>query len=164
MKDTTMRQTILVASLLGVAALAVGCTSKEVTGAVAPKQAEPAAAYLEKAKAETKEAAQEMRNYAYAERAEFVVKMKKELVSIQDELDQLGAKVESAGGSAKADAKVKLAAVREKWAQAKKQVDRAETATASDWDDVKSGFKQSYVDLRDSFDKTRQWLSDKIAP
>jgi hypothetical protein len=90
--------------------------------------------------------------------------MKKDLVSIQEELDGLGAKVESAGGSAKAEAKVKLAAVREKWAQAKKQVDRAETATASDWDDVKGGFKQSYADLKDSFDKTRQWLSDKIAP
>jgi hypothetical protein len=159
-----MRHTILVTTLLGAAALAVGCTSKEVKAAVAPKQAEPSAVHLEKAKAESKQAAHEMRDYAYAEKAEFVVQMKKELVSIQDELDQLGAKVESAGGSAKADAKVKLAAVREKWAQAKKQVDRAETATASDWDDVKSGFKQSYVDLNDSFDKIRQWLSDKIAP
>jgi acyl-CoA reductase-like NAD-dependent aldehyde dehydrogenase len=164
MKGRTMRHAILATTLLGAAALAVGCTSKEVKASVEPKQAQPSAAHLEKAKAETKQAEQEMRNYAYAERAEFVVKMKKELVSIQDELDQLGAKVESAGGSAKADARVKLAAVREKWAQAKKQVDRAETATASDWDDVKSGFKQSYVDLKDSFDKTRQWLSDKIAP
>ena len=159
-----MRHTILVATVLSVAALAVGCTSKDGKSAVAPKQGETAAVHLDKAKAETKEAAQAMRDYAYAEKAEFVVQMKKELVSIQDELDQLGAKVESAGGSAKADAKVKLTAVREKWAQAKKQVDRAETATASDWDDVKSGFKQSYVDLKDSFDKTRQWLSDKIAP
>jgi hypothetical protein len=159
-----MRHTILMTALLGAAALAAGCTSKEVKAAVPPKQAEPAAVHLEKAKAETKEAAQSMRDYAYAEKAEFVVKMKKDLVSIQEELDQLGAKVENTGSSAKADAKVKLAAVREKWAQAKKQVDRAETATASDWDDVKSGFKQSYADLRDSFDKTRQWLSDKIAP
>lgn len=120
-----MRHAILATTLLGAAALAVGCTSKEVKASVEPKQAQPSAAHLEKAKAETKQAEQEMRNYAYAERAEFVVKMKKELVSIQDELDQLGAKVESAGGSAKADARVKLAAVREKWAQAKKQVDRA---------------------------------------
>jgi hypothetical protein len=163
-KGETMRHTILMAAFFSAAALAAGCTSKEVKAAVPPKQAEPAAVHLEKAKAETKEAAQSMRDYAYAEKAEFVVKMKKDLVSIQEELDQLGAKVENTGSSAKADAKVKLAAVREKWAQAKKQVDRAETATASDWDDVKSGFKQSYADLRDSFDKTRQWLSDKIAP
>jgi hypothetical protein len=158
-----MRHTLLMTAFLG-AALAAGCTSNEVKAAVPPKQAEPAAAHLEKAKVETKQAAQSMRDYAYAEKAEFVAKMKADLVSIQVELDQLGAKVESAGGAAKADAKVKLAAVREKWAQAKRQVDRAQIATASDWDDVKNGFKQSYADLKDSFDKTRQWLSDKIAP
>jgi len=163
-KAKTMRHTILMTALLGAAALAAGCTSKEVKAAVPPQQAEPATVHLEKAKAETKEAAQSMRDYAYAEKAEFVIKMKKDLVSMQEELDQLGAKMESTGSSAKADAKVRLAAVREKWAQAKKQVDRAENATASDWDDVKSGFKQSYADLKDSSDKTRQWLSDKIAP
>jgi len=54
--------------------------------------------------------------------------------------------------------------VREKWTQTKQQLDRAETATASNWDEVKNGFKQSYADLKNSFEKTRQWLSDKIAP
>jgi hypothetical protein len=120
--------------------------------------------HLEKAKAETKEAAQAMRDYAYAEKTEFVDRMGKELVSIQEELDRLGTKVDKASGAAKADAKVKLQTARDKWAQAKKQLDQAETATESSWDDVKTGFKQSYGDLKDSFDKTRQWLSDKIAP
>ena len=105
-----------------------------------------------------------MRDYAYAEKTEFVDRMGKELVSIQEELDRLGTKVDSASGAAKADAKVKLQTARDKWAQAKKQLDRAESATESTWDDVKSGFKQSYTDLQDSFAKTRQWLSDKIAP
>jgi hypothetical protein len=164
MKGTAVRHTILVTTLLGAAALTVGCTSRDSKAVVAPKPAEPSAVHLEKAKAETKEAAQSMRDYVYAEKTEFVAKMKKDLVSIQEELDRLGAKVEGASGSAKADAKIKLAAVREKWAQAKQRLDRAETATESTWDDVKSGFKQSYVDLKDSFDKTRQWLSDKIAP
>ena len=90
--------------------------------------------------------------------------MRRELVSTQEELDRLSAKVESAGGAVKTDAKAKLETVREKWTQAKKQLDRAETGTASDWEDVKNGFKQSYTDLKDSSDKTRQWLSDKIAP
>ena len=159
-----MRHTILVTAFLTAATLAMGCTSKEVKAAVAPKPADPAAVHLDKAKAETKQAAQAMRDYAYAEKTEFVDKMKKELVSTQEELDWLSAKVESAGGAVKTDAKARLDAVREKWAQAKKQLDRAETATASDWDDVKSGFKQSYADLQDSSAQTRQWLSDKIAP
>lgn len=163
-KGRTMKHAILVTAFLTAAALTVGCTSKKVKAAVAPKQADPAAVHLDKAKAETKQAAQAMRDYAYAEKTEFVDKMRKELVSTQEELDRLSAKVESSGGAVKTDAKARLETVREKWTQAKKQLDRAETATASDWEDVKSGFKQSYTDLKDSSDKTRQWLSDKIAP
>jgi Arc/MetJ family transcription regulator len=159
-----MRHTILVTTFFVAGALAVGCTSKDGKSAVAPKKGETAAAHLDKAKAETKQAAQAMRDYAYAEKAEFVDKMKKDLVGMQEELDRLGAKVDKASGAAKADAKVKLGTVRENWTQAKKQLDRAETATASDWDDVKNGFKQSYSNLKDSVEKTRQWLSDKIAP
>ena len=155
-----MRHAIIITTFLVAAASAAGCTSK----AAAPKQQGAAAVQLDKAKTETKQAAQAMRDYAYAEKAEFVDSMKKELVSIQEELDRLGTKADKASGAAKDDAKVKLQAARDKWAQAKKQLDQAETATASNWDDVKTGFKQSYADLQDSFTKTRQWLSDKIAP
>jgi hypothetical protein len=159
-----MRYTILVATFLLTGAVVVGCTSRDKKSAVAPNQGKIAAAHLDKAKAETKQAAQAMRDYAYAEKAEFVDNRKKDLVSMQEELDRLAAKVEKASGAAKDDAKVKLGTVRDNWIQAKKQLDRAETATASDWDDVKNGFKQSYSNLKDSVEKTRQWLSDKIAP
>jgi chromosome segregation ATPase len=151
---------MIVTTFFVAAASAAGCTSK----ASGPKQQGSAAVQLDKAKTETKQAAQAMRDYAYAEKAEFVDSMKKELVNIQEELDRLGTKAEEASGAAKADANVKLKAVHEKWMQTKKQLDRAESATESTWDDVKSGFKQSYTDLQDSFAKTRQWLSDKIAP
>jgi len=49
-----MKHTILVTTLLTATAFAVGCTSKEVKAAAPPKQADPAAAHLDKAKAETK--------------------------------------------------------------------------------------------------------------
>jgi cell division protein FtsX len=159
-----MRHTILVTTFFISGVCLVSCTSKDAKSAAAPKPQGSAAVQLEKAKAETKEAAQAMRDYAYAEKTEFVDRMGKELVSIQEELDRLGTKVDKANGAAKADAKVKLQAARDKWAQAKKQLDQAETATESSWDDVKAGFKQSYAELQDSFAKTRQWLSDKIAP
>ncbi len=142
----------------------VGCNSRDSKSAAALKPQGSAAVHLEKAKAETREVAQAMRDYAYAEKAEFVDRMGKELVNIQEELDRLGTKVDKASGAAKADARVELRTARGKWAQAKKQLDQAEIATESSWDDVKTGFKQSYADLKDSFEKTRQWLSDKIAP
>jgi len=146
-----MRHTILVITFLIVAALAVGCTSTDGKPAGGPKQSETGPA-------------QAMQDYTYAQKAEFVDKMKKELVEIQEELDRLSAKVDRSSGAAKADARTKLEAVREKWAQAKKQLDQAESATDSTWDDVKGGFKKSYGELMDSFEKTRQWLSDKIEP
>ena len=59
---------------------------------------------------------------------------------------------------------MRIKALRKKWAPDKKRLDRAGSATESNWDDVKAGFKKSYGDLQDSFEKTRQWLSEKIAP
>jgi hypothetical protein len=160
LKGRTMRHTMLGITFPLFAGLVGGCTSTDGRN----EGGSAAAAQSDKAKMETKEAAQAMQNYAYAEKAEFVNKMKKELAAIQEELDRLTAKVDRSSGTAKADAKTKLEAVREKWAQAKKQLDQAENATESNWDDVKGGFKKSYGEMKDSFEKTRQWLSDKIAP
>ncbi len=90
--------------------------------------------------------------------------MKKELAEIQNELDQLSAKIDKSSGAVKADAKTQLEALREKWAQAKKQLDQAESSTESTWEKVKDNLKKYYGELKDSLEKTRRWLSDKIKP
>lgn len=159
-----MKQNLLFIMLVLVTGLTVGCQSKDEQPTSAPTPSEAASAQLDEVKTETKEAAQAVQDYAYAERAEFVDKMKSGLVEIQAELDRLSAKVDRSNGAVKADAKTKLDAVREKWVQAQKQLDQAESATESNWSDVKDGFNQSYSDLADSFSTTRQWLSDKIEP
>jgi outer membrane PBP1 activator LpoA protein len=158
-----MRHGTQIISFLLVAALAVGCTPTDEKSAVGPEEGKPAAQF-DKAKTEMKEAAQSMQDYTYAQKAEFVAKMKKELAEIQEELDRLSAKVDRSSGAVKAEAATQLEAVREKWAQAKRQLDRAGSATESTWDDVKGGFETIYGELEDSFDKTRQWVSDKIEP
>jgi len=126
--------------------------------------AETAAARGDKPKTETKETAQAAQDYAYAQKKEFAHKMREELAKIQKELDRLSAKVDKSSGAAKADAKARLEVVRKQWAEAKKKLDQAESATESTWDDVKHEFGKSYAELKDSFEKARQWLSDKIAP
>jgi outer membrane PBP1 activator LpoA protein len=158
-----MRDRILTIAFLIAAAVAVGLTSTDGTSAAGQERGETAAAKRDKVKAEAKEAAQEARDYTYAQKAEFAHKMKEELVQIQEELDRLSAKVDRSSGTAKADAKAKLEVVRKKWAQAKKRLDQAEGATESTWDEVKDGFRKSYGELKDSFEKARRWLSDKIA-
>jgi phage host-nuclease inhibitor protein Gam len=162
--EDSMRHAIRNIALLSLAALAVSCTSKDKESAAEPQQSETAAAQLDKAKVESKEAARAMQDYSYAQRDEFVAQMRKELAEIEEELDRLSAKVDGASGVAKTDAEAKLEAVREKWVLAKTQLDRAENATESTWDDVKGTFKKSYGDLKDSVEDARQWLSDKIKP
>jgi hypothetical protein len=146
------------------AALAAGCKATADKPSSGTPQDSGSAFQLGKAKAATIEATQAMEDYAYARKAEFVVKMNKDLDVLQDDVNLLAAKADSTGGAAKADAKAKLVAVREKWAKTKQQLDQADNATESTWSDVKSGFKESYAGLKDSVDTTRQWLSEKIAP
>jgi hypothetical protein len=159
-----MRHAIRNIALLSLAALAVSCTSKGKESAAEPQQGETAAAYLDKAKVESKEAARAMQDYSYAQRDEFVAQMRKELADIQVELDRLSAMVDGASGVAKTDAKAKLEAAREEWVQAKTQLDRAESANESTWDSAKGTFRKSYGDLKDSVEDARRWLSDKIKP
>lgn len=157
-----MRYTILVVTFLLTAAFAVDCTPGKSADGPTPPQT--AAAKLDKAKTETKEAARAVQDYAYAQKAELIDKMNKELAGIQEELDRLSAKVDNSSDMAKADAKTKVDAVRAKVVRVKKQLDQAENATESNWNEVKGGFKESYGELKSSVDKTRQWLSDKIEP
>jgi hypothetical protein len=163
-KGKRMRPSNLVIPCFLAAALAAGCQSTAAKSAAETKQQETAALQLNKAKVATTEAAQAMADYAYTQKAEFVAQMNKGLVATQEELDRLGAKVESSAGAAKADAKAKLQAVRDQWTQTKQQLNQAENATESTWNDVKRSFKESYAGLKASIDDTRQWLSDKIAP
>ena len=161
MKNSTLAISVFIFSA---ATLAVGCKSTADRPTNGTQQDSAAALQLGKAKAATVEAAQAMADYTYARKAEFVAKMNKNLGVLQDDLNLLAAKVDDSGGAVKADAKAKLEVVREKWAKTKQQLDQAENATESTWNDVKSGFGESYAALKDSFDTTRQWLSQKIAP
>ncbi len=163
----TTRHTVLGTTFFLAAGLAMGCASTERRPAAEPSQAGGAAAEVDKGKTEADQAArdaQEAQDYAYAKKADLIDKMTKELADIQAELDRLSAKVEKSTGEAKAEAKLKLEAAREQWAKAKKQLEAAQGATESTWDDVKSGVKKSYGELQDSVAKARQWVSDKIEP
>jgi predicted nucleic acid-binding Zn-ribbon protein len=161
MPMTNSKLTLL---LFVIAASVAGCKST-ADNPTKDRQPDSAAAFqLAKAKAATAEAAVAMDDYAYARKAEFVATMNKELGILQDDLNLLGTKVENSSGAVKADAKAKLEVVREKWVKTRQQLNQAENATDSTWNDVKSGFKGSYADLKDSIAATRQWLSEKIAP
>ena len=157
-----MKHQRLIITFLSVAAFAVGCKPSAERSAADNREA--TAQQMDKVKTETKEAAQDMNDYSFAQKAEYTEKMQSQLAEINRDLDQLAAKIEKSSDAAKAEAKPKLQALREQAAKLNKHLDEARNATESTWDDVKAGFKKGYGELKDGFQQARQWVSDKIAP
>jgi ElaB/YqjD/DUF883 family membrane-anchored ribosome-binding protein len=148
-----MKNKTLAITILSIAAFAVGCNKEQTTSQ-----------QLENVKTETKEAAQDMKDYTFAQKAEFVKQMQIQLDNLNKDLDQLAAKIESSSDAVKAEAKPKLQALRDQAAQLNKQLDDARNATESTWDSVKAGFQKAYEATKNGFNQARQWVSDKIAP
>jgi chromosome segregation ATPase len=105
-----------------------------------------------------------LKDYAYAQKAEFIATMRERLDAINREIDELAVKVENSNDSVKAEAQGKLQELRNQTAKLTTQLDDAQEATASTWDDIKAGFWKTYSSLESGFNQARQWVSDKIAP
>ena len=140
-------------TFLSVVAFAVGCNQEPTTSQ-----------QIDKAKTETATAAHDMKDYAFAQKTEFVAKMQGQLDALNKDLDQLSARIESSSDAIKADAKPKLQALRDQSAQLTKQLDNARNATESTWDSVKAASEKAFDSAKDGFQQARQWLSDKIQP
>ena len=119
---------------------------------------------IETVKTETKQAAQDMKDYTFAQKAEFVKAMQGQLTTLNQDLDKLSAKIESSSDAIKAGAKPKLQALRDQATKLNQQLADTQNATESTWDSVKADSKKAYETLANSFTKARQWVSDKIAP
>ena len=148
-----MKFTSALLSVLAAAAFTVGCD-----------KAETPAQQLDKVQAKTAEAAQDMKDYTFAQKAEFTAKMESELAAINKDLDLLAAKIEKSSDAVKAEAKPRLESLRQQSAKLNTQLDEVRNATESTWDSVKAGSKKAYAELKDGFNQARQWVSEKIAP
>jgi tetrahydromethanopterin S-methyltransferase subunit G len=149
-----MKNILFITTIIA-AAFVVGCK---------PSTQETTAQQLDKAQAETKAAAQQMRDYTFAQKAEFVTAMQAQLADLNRNLDELSAKIEKSSEAVKADAMPKLAALRDQATQLTKRLDDVTNATESTWGTIKADFEKAYAGLKDGFAQSRQWLSDKIAP
>jgi hypothetical protein len=90
--------------------------------------------------------------------------LKGQLAGINQELDELAARIEKSSDAVKAEARPKLQALRDQADKLKAKIDEAGNATESTWDSVKAGSKEAYANLKDGFQQARQWVSEKIAP
>jgi predicted nucleic acid-binding Zn-ribbon protein len=149
----TMKNKTLLITFLSAATFAVGCDKEKTT-----------AQQIDSAKAETKQAASDMKDYTFAQKDEFVKAMQAQLTKLNQDLDTLSAKIDSSSDAIKAEAKPKLQALRDQAAKLNAQLADAQNATESTWDSVKAGTKTAYESMEKSFNDARQWVSDKIAP
>jgi predicted nucleic acid-binding Zn-ribbon protein len=148
-----MKFKMLGITLLSVVVFAVGCNQESTTSQ-----------QIDKAQTKTATAAHDMKDYAFAQKAEFVTKMQGQLDALNKDLDQLSAKIETSSDTIKADAKPRLQALRDQSAGLTKQLDNARNATESTWDSVKASSQKAFDSAKDGFQQARQWLSDKIQP
>ena len=148
-----MKSNKLMITFLSAAAFVVGCNKESTTSQ-----------QIDKAQAKTQEAARDIKDFAYAQKAEFVEKMRAELAVLNRDLDQLAARIEKSSDAVKAEAQPKLQALRDQTAQLNKHFEEVKNASESTWETVKNGFKKAYESSKDGFQQARQWVSDKIAP
>src|SRR5688572_26018334 len=121
-----MKTKTLLFTLLSAVAFAVGCNKEGSTSQ-----------QLDKVQEKTAEAAQDMKDYTFAQKSEFTGKMQTQLAEINKDLDQLAARIEKSSDAVKAEAKPKLQALREQATKLNTQLDEAKNATESTWDSVK---------------------------
>jgi len=149
----SMKNKLLLITFLAATTIALGCDKEKTT-----------AQQMETVKAETKQAAQDMKEYTFAQKAEFVKSMQGQLATLNQDLDKLAAKIDSSSDAVKAEAKPKLQTLREQAAKLNQQLVDATNATETTWDSVKAAWEKGYEATKDGFNQARQWLSEKIAP
>ncbi|HEY5232794.1 MAG TPA: hypothetical protein VIK35_04590 [Verrucomicrobiae bacterium] len=140
-------------TFLSIAAFAAGCDKQQTTSQ-----------QIDKVQTETTQAALDMKDYTFAQKAEFVKAMQGQLTTLDQDLDKLSAKIDTSSDAIKAEAKPKLQALRDQAAKLNQQLADAQNATESTWDSVKADSQKAYDALAKSFTEARQWVSDKIAP
>jgi len=155
-KNTTLVNYVII--ILCAGALASGC-SKPETSSPPPD----AAKQLDKLKADTKEAAQDLKDFTYAQKVQFADNMQTRLNALNQDLEKMSAKINAASDTVKAQANPKLEALRDQVAQLKGQLDEIKNANESTWDSVKAKAQKAYTDLKAGCERAQQWVSDKLS-
>ena len=160
MKNTSYISGVVLFAAL--ATLAAGC--KPSSDDADARSANAIDNQLEEVRTSAKDAASDLSAYTYTQKEQFVSSMEAQLVKMENSLEKLSASIADSSVAVKAEAEPKLAALRVRMAALEKQLESVKRADASTWEMVKTTTGQAYDDLKESFNDTRQWLSDKLDP
>lgn len=117
-----------------------------------------------KAKGKIAEAAVADGEYTYFQRDEFVKYSKREIAKMKNELASLEIKAKQKTGLAQEEAQKKLDELKLSVEQLNEKVNKVKGARKSEWDELQTSFTNSMDNIKYSIRKSRQWLSEKIAP
>ena len=107
---------------------------------------------------------QNVSDYSYAQKEKFVKKMENELARLKKDIIALEEKAKKAGGSAKMEAKTRIQEIKDGTKELEKKVSMLKDATEDKWEDIKVKFNESMDDVKEAIEKSRTWISEKIAP
>lgn len=119
---------------------------------------------LDEVKEKAEDVTQDIMDYTFAEKEEFVKKERILLAELNRDLDKLAAQVEESSEAVKAEAQPRIETLREKATKLNKQLDDATNTMESNWEKFKTEVKKARDASKEEFDNARQWLSEKIAP
>ena len=119
---------------------------------------------LEKVQSAAKDVGQQIQDYTFGQKTEFVMAMRAQLADLNKGLDELAVKIEKSSEAVQAEAKPKLAVLREQATQFGKQLDETSKATLPTWAVIKADTEKAYGALKDGLAQSRQAVADKIAP
>lgn len=139
--------------LLAAAAIVAGCDKKRTTSQ-----------QLDRVQTKTAEVGQNIKDYTFTEKDEFVKAGRTQLAELNRDLDELAARVEESSAAVKAEAQPRIETLRGQTAHLNKQLDEATNSTESSWDKFKAEVGKTQAVSKEEFNKARQWLSDKVAP
>ncbi|MCC5806463.1 MAG: hypothetical protein JJU00_09070 [Opitutales bacterium] len=156
-----MKHTFWLIGPVAVAALAAGCKpadrSESDTQSSVSRQ-------IEQVQTDTRDAAKELDAFTHAQKEAFIENLETRLARLDENINELSAKLATSSREVRAEAQPRIAALRAQSAHLHTQLDKVKDAGESNWESVKRGTSEAYTELRVGFNNTREWLSEKISP
>jgi hypothetical protein len=156
-----MKNILFLTTLLAVA-LATGC--KKPADKPAVQSTGSPALPGDHAQTAINDAAGQMPDYTFAQKAEFTAMMQTHLADLNRSMDEFAAIMARSSDAIKDEAGPRLATLRLQAKQLEKQLGTVTSATSSTWNVIKTDSEKAYSALKDGVTQSREWISTKITP
>jgi cytochrome c556 len=148
-----MKTKAVLVALISAAAFVMGCHKQETISQ-----------QLDQVEAKTKKAVQNLKDYSFSEKNEFIFAVQNQLTNLNQNVSQLSAKIDSASASIQIEAKPKMQSLRDKFSILNQRLADTQNASEATWDRLKADTQEAYDAVEQGVRDSRQWVSEKIAP